>query len=108
MTLIDELERPSASDSQTRPAATEFVWPTLNEDTQVVIVAGAIVAVLYTGPASRTVGDRLEFCRLPVDNLTSSTLSSVPRTEPGSRGSSAGSMLGRRSKRWYAATRPRS
>jgi hypothetical protein len=44
----------------------EFVWRRLNEETEVVSVRGAIVAVLYTVEASSTLGDRLEFCWLPI------------------------------------------
>jgi hypothetical protein len=66
-TLIDEVERPLQPGPQIRPAATEFVWRRLNEETQVVSVGGVVVAVLYTVPAGSTVGNLLEFCWLPVD-----------------------------------------
>jgi hypothetical protein len=67
ISLIDEVERPLQPGPQIRPAATEFVWRRLNEETQVVSVGGVVVAVLYTVPAGSTVGNLLEFCWLPVD-----------------------------------------
>ena len=58
-TLIDE---PASS-----WGADEFVWRRLNEQTEVVTVRGAIVAVLYTVMASSTSGDWREFCWLPIE-----------------------------------------
>ena len=66
-TLIDEPEDPPSPNMASGWGADEFVWRRLNEQTEVVSVRGAIVAMLYTVTASRTSGDRLEFCWLPTD-----------------------------------------
>jgi hypothetical protein len=58
--LVDEPPRPSPGEEA------ELVWRRLNEETEVVSVRGAIVAVLFTVAADSTLGDRLEFCWLPI------------------------------------------
>jgi hypothetical protein len=59
-------EPPRASRSRSPGEEAEFVWRRLNEETEVVSVRGAIVAVLYTVAASSPLVDRLEFCWLPI------------------------------------------
>lgn len=62
--VVDEPPRASRAPSPGEEA--EFVWRRLNEETEVVSVRGAMGAVLYTVAASSTLGDRLEFCWLPI------------------------------------------
>jgi hypothetical protein len=62
--LVDEPPRASRARSPGEEA--EFVWRRLNEETEVVSARGVIVAVVYTVAASSTLGDRLEFCWLPI------------------------------------------
>jgi hypothetical protein len=64
-TRLDD-EPPRASRAPSPGEEAEFVWRRLNEETEVVSVRGAIVAVLYTVAASSPLGDRLEFCWLPI------------------------------------------
>jgi hypothetical protein len=62
--LVDE--PPLASRARSPGEEGEFVWRRLNEATEVVSVRGAIIAVLYTVATSSPVGERLEFCWLPI------------------------------------------